>query len=505
MPPSHFLTLTALLSLLHLSHAAYKFDLINIKSGENIGRMYSVATKSPITMQLRQNNTLNTPVAALFTLLEQFRNVSLHRFSALDPLACNLDRTNNAWIRGSKKKIMARQIGELTDQCPGQIDLDQAVRNNDFTPSQAAQIPNILRNGLEAIYQASLADQTYFPPENWTKGSFRMHDFLRPVDAQECHLYPLFAYRVDGQWFIEAAITNHLKDVYVEDYQRQIIREYIPETGNVALRMPHVRLSDNEFENSTNILTRWGGRPAMSSGGGINFFSRRGPIGQAYRPNLVAVDLAEDSLTVSNIAILALPMAMNLIPVALIAQVNTWATIMYLIFTDIFSTVPFAIKGFELIFTERRLEEKVVSYFLGDENTSQTEMFLVACRPTSTYRNVGIAFVVIAFLAMILGVSLELYAKRVMKRRKGQDGPFGPMVDAIQYGTLGALGEKEKIRRFAYNALEDEHAIVRGMGRPVEDEHEDDGHPSLSSSIFTASALSQRSLASASSRRSKQE
>lgn len=47
----------------------------------------------------------------------------------------------------------------------------------------------------------------------------------------------------------------------------------------------------------------------------------------------------------SSIAILALPLAMNLVPVALITDVNNWGMPVYTFVTGALTTVPHAIKG----------------------------------------------------------------------------------------------------------------------------------------------------------------
>lgn len=58
----------------------------------------------------------------------------------------------------------------------------------------------------------------------------------------------------------------------------------------------------------------------------------------------VAAGQAEDALTPSNIGILALPMALNIIPVAMITDVSFVGRFVYTIMTDILTCAPFIIK-----------------------------------------------------------------------------------------------------------------------------------------------------------------
>ncbi len=129
-------------------------------------------------------------------------------------------------------------------------------------------------------------------------------------------------------------------------------------------------------------------------------------------------DKAKDSLTPSNIALLALPLVLSLVPVALIADVDSTGIFVYTVFTDVLTAVPFIIKGFELMSISSRGTEVEQTWVQG--GTGDTILFLEMTwtKCTIQARAVGIVFVSIGFSFLVFGIVAEIVALRF--RRKWQ-------------------------------------------------------------------------------------
>lgn len=114
-----------------------------------------------------------------------------------------------------------------------------------------------------------------------------------------------------------------------------------------------IKLSEDPKKNGSNFANsfeRWGGRVGLSA-----IHNLPGDDSPALKLALEKSDVpagqAEDALTASNIGILALPMALNVIPIALVADVSSVGLFAYTVMTDILTTIPFIIKGKSKLFS----------------------------------------------------------------------------------------------------------------------------------------------------------
>lgn len=179
-----------------------------------------------------------------------------------------------------------------------------------------------------------------------------------------------------------------------------------------------------------------------------------GPLARAFRKNINLVDIASDSITISNIAILALPMLMNIIPVSFVADLNGLGMFVYVLVTDVFTTLPFLIKGVELIRSSRPNSKVVMAHSAGTDSLGTFQVWASQCRGRDYFRVTGIIFVLVALTALVLGLALEIWARNIMRRRfieagKGKlHGPFGNAV--LKVTSDGLLGTTETGKEAAY-------------------------------------------------------
>lgn len=162
---------------------------------------------------------------------------------------------------------------------------------------------------------------------------------------------------------------------YVADKAMSLLpmlqRRYAPVEGGSDGKNANV--TDGKVRNSFTLLTRWSGRVGLGSISPITF-PNYPAIKEALRSNSIVMDQASGAITISNIPILALPMVMSLIPVSFVAEMNTLATLVFIIFTILFSIIPYMIKGLEPVLTGNNKDSTLVLHVI-DDNFGQMEIF----------------------------------------------------------------------------------------------------------------------------------
>lgn len=426
-----------------------QFDLSEILPAHE-GRIFSVNTKSPVAVAIRNNQTLQKHIEPNFSLLDIILAEVLKRRRQRHVDSCNFDPGDRmAKKMGNQAKFL--QLGHLNLSCITAIDVMSVPVRETIAINTLQNAKEIIRDGRRAFTTAAF--EMILPvSDNWTDPNAPF-DFVRegsyPLSRQSCSLEVLRAYWVNDQWYIRAAITNHDQRRFMPDGERHIIREWVPRSYSTSLQMVQPNFyNSSSLELSTTVLSTWSGF-AQTLVPRANE-DPTSTISDAYSQSRVDVELASDSVTVSNIAILALPMAMNVIPVAFITEMNTVGLISYVIITDIFSTIPFLIKGIELIRSSRPRAPVVSAFYGGNETFGDVRVLAVECTGEMRFRATGIVFVGLAILALVLGFVMEVWAHRFMERRKEMgiyngyvQGPFGAVMisrkgeDEVLFGEKG--------------------------------------------------------------------
>lgn len=434
------------------------FNVSEISNGVHVGRSFSLSTKGPTGAALQGSPELQKRVAPGYELFETLAKVVDKRKAVNDSQACNL-RVTVTWVGSTPDNIRVRQVGEINDQCNTRVTLNSAAENNEMDPNYVRRVRDTIIDVKKAFFQAQ-KDIPEIPDKNnqdlnWTRAAFIRGNWDLERSGQTCTSDNLFAYRKNGEWYLQATITNSNVDAFLPDWERQYITELIPKNFSDPMKLRHVKHDNHSvIEEGTTIIAKWGGKVELSDTSNM-VFDENPALVEALRLNAIAVDQAEDAVTPSNIAILALPMVMSLIPVAFLADLNTCAMLWYIVFTDVFSAVPFLIKGIELLDSTTTKRGEIVAYHMGNETLSQMEVWAAECKGRDSFRVLGILFICIAVFAITFGVLLEMVAARVMRRRrvnKGHEasGPFGmAMFDTTAYSPLGAAEEDERDRRLS--------------------------------------------------------
>lgn len=275
--------------------------------------------------------------------------------------------------------------------------------------------------------------------EQATRGT----DFVYNVRTQMCtHNYAAFV-RLANVWYLESRITNQGKNFTLPEGERQYLWESLRANRDAMLAPAPVRVDG--ADGTTVYANLSGSVPA--SGFGTIFPADNIAVAEALSAGEHANQQASDATTTSNIAILALPLAMNLVPVALIADVNSVGMLVYTVATDVLTCVPLAIKGVEVLTAGLRQETVVVTRVTGlREGAKAAEVWTARCVANGELRPVGVALLVVAIVFMVGGVAAEFVAREVVaQRRRRAKVDAGPTDAVAAEGgalTVGAVGPK---------------------------------------------------------------
>lgn len=262
----------------------------------------------------------------------------------------------------------------------------------------------------------------------------RPRQFVYNVRAQQCtHDYATFV-RQNGFWYIASRFSNADKDRTLGPNERRFVHEYLraDQDGNLlpskTMRLPIRRRPPVEgvepvwVGNSTTLLEISSGG-VSASGFGTVFAADNIALEDALRKGGHATQQASDATTPSNIAILALPLAMNVVPVALVADVNGVGMLVYTLLTDVLTAVPLAIKGVEVLAIGSKEDRSVVTRISGadlDNSTKEkaAEIWIAQCVASGNLRPTGIVLLVVAVVFMIGGIVAEFVARSWVKKRR---------------------------------------------------------------------------------------
>lgn len=467
--PSHFLCLMRLQilhSLLTLFLFSLSFSTALSKSSTPlvqpydlkeiappwIERVFSISTESPAAKAMSRNKTTQRLMAPVYFYHDVFSRLVEKRKAEKNRNACGLRHID--WVTNIIRMSKILQYGELDDSCPSFIQVSAAIQSGEMDASLLRDARTLIFRGTYALYLAvrdiaEIPDRTD-PSLNWTSGIYPGRSWDLTRNSQRCRVANAFFIQKNGVSYFRTYLNNLPEPIWSGTYGRQSIIELVRQDMNSSFRSVHRRVgTEDHFENSSTLLLRRDGRSHNDDNPGtVPFDDPSSPLGRVFRLNQNAIDLASDAVTISNIAILALPMVMSLIPLAMLADMQGWAMLCYVIFTDVFSTLPLLIKGIELIMAGRSTAD-VVMFHLGNTSFSQMEIFAVECSGESKFMLLGIVFVIVSLAVLILGVCLEVFAAWYMRNRRRElvVESAGRMFDVVSYGFLGAMDESEKVRQ----------------------------------------------------------
>lgn len=232
-----------------------------------------------------------------------------------------------------------------------------------------------------------------------------------------CRVAAESAVRVRGEWYTRLQITNEPGADWLPDYGRAFVRSDNGTLVSARMTLP-VRGGDREeaTPDASTGIARWRGpvRPFLM---GVHNIEDHLPPRKAMSTADVSVRQEQDATSASNIPILAQPMVLNIVPLALVSEVSLPALIVYGVMSDVLTALPMAIKGVELMAISGQRFASVVTGMTDVSPSMESvaaEMWLAECRTVENVRPVGIVFMVVAAVMMVVGVFVDVLARRYM-------------------------------------------------------------------------------------------
>ncbi len=230
---------------------------------------------------------------------------------------------------------------------------------------------------------------------------------------RSCSLATATGYRISGRWVTWRAFTNHHVNEQMGPKQRVLPSEGLYPDGKDTIRAQPVTIpvcSRTTARCMTPVLSKWDGKYTWSD-------FRNAKVQE--NPAMVAalengeheMQLALNSSTASNTAILLLPTLLAAVPLALFADVSGPIAIAYAIVTDVVSVLPLLIKGIEMIVfgrKERYAAQAMVYGAMNKRDIGLTEFWVAKCRIHSLVSRNGAILVSVAVVCMLLGITLEV-------------------------------------------------------------------------------------------------
>lgn len=279
---------------------------------------------------------------------------------------------------------------------------------------------------------------------NWTR-SREWKDSIFEKGSQRCILYSASSVRVGGLWYIPTGITNRPQDEWLPSGERHYMVENMRVEGNrlvaalMTLPLNPVTGTEHEVETkSTTVLSRWGGAVEPSQ-----FFpdliTDNSALEDALDEGQHFLQQVEDATTGSNIAILALPMVLSVIPFGLVTDITQKRMLVYALLSDIVTALPMFIKGVELVeISGRRFTSTVTR--IGDMNVAEnmtvvSEIWGASCGSDDNVATTGVSFIVLALLSMIAGIVLEVYVRTRQGSRNRKVGEYNVELEELDEET----------------------------------------------------------------------
>lgn len=222
-----------------------------------------------------------------------------------------------------------------------------------------------------------------------------------------------------------ARYTNADKHVTMGLREREYVTQYArPGGGGVVTTWVQLKREVGRRPERGAAVLEYRDGPVTAGEFSVAFAPDNSAVKEALRLGEHDIQQAKDATTPSNIAILALPLAMNLVPVALIADINTIGMLIYTVLTDVLTAVPLAIKGVEVVLIGREEKTAVVTRITGGElaegaENKAAEIWIAKCRPRGRLRLTGGVLLGVALGFMVGGIVAEFVAKAWVKRTGG--------------------------------------------------------------------------------------
>lgn len=268
---------------------------------------------------------------------------------------------------------------------------------------------------------------------NWSNDISTPLRFEHKTDTTVCRLNFASGFRVARKWYLLSTVANimngenvaYLKRESIAEYHRVLPNHSLDNALDMTLNIRPADGDDSPHKQQPNTTT------VLILGSGLSQPSNFARVHMADIPAIkdgmdiisLSIQQANDALALSSIAILMLPLILNLVPSVLFMPLpGAWSTLGYVLLTDIVTVIPLAIKGIELIgvgqFTAYSASGQISSPVNGSFGISAgAEIWVARCRARRDLVLIGSIFVSLSILALMIGIGLEHVCQKRIARR----------------------------------------------------------------------------------------
>lgn len=246
-----------------------------------------------------------------------------------------------------------------------------------------------------------------------------------PNTVFKCMLSNVAAGRVANGgrgWALLSSFTSAPAAEELPDGKRHYVTEIIDTKGR-AVQLKLYRENEilpGPIESST-LEARWGGVAFPT-----HFVTVKPPAMQDNDATMLSREVVYDTIAPSNIAILALPLFMSLVPISCIESVTTPIVFVYALLTDVLTALPLAVKGIELLIISSATDSVCEAWVSGvdsDIGTAAIEVWCAKCVSRGEFVTFGAVLLAVALFMLVIGIAVEVIArKRLLNHLKKNDG-----------------------------------------------------------------------------------
>ena len=436
-------------------------------------RYYSISSEAPFLKHMLRQPGFNESSIIIHDFVTYIENniVSfLHNDTSPRPrqmfIPCNAE--NKKFAPSVKHIFGIFGQPEPTIDCITDV-IDTTLFHNEASPFTVDSVANAVeeRTRLLRREKDKMLGETL---NKWKNANDLLVDWKHPSVVsnsawkrpdKKCELSVVGMMRVGDTWFSNMLFSNGPVHMSRKMYELQFAQEfyYIDPSGKktrpMIQRFPSFKSEKNDgpfVRNTTTTFSRKGGQVEQ-----VIFF----PIPPATNPAIISAATKADSmikhihdaLSPSSLMLLFLPATMTLFPIALVSYVRTNVLMAFMLLSDVLSIAPLAIKGVELIYIGWTTFRSVATRIHGSSNgikeeAAGGELWVAECRSRVNGGTYGVVFIALAFVLMVLGIFLELWARQYVRRRHARQKEMKMIYNRIaSHEHYGGESYKQTMRR----------------------------------------------------------
>lgn len=381
---------------------------------------------------------------------------------------CNIDGSPDVGLYSAKfglsivNRFKNRQWEVPDVKCLTEIFGTRAFLNETPPLSTASLFEAIYRHA-EILYDNRVGIIEYLGLP-WDQDSDVMFRYPYNLTSRNCMVHPVSAARINESWYLDSRISRSPLNLPLPRDQYRFIEEsmsadpnsgFLPPLEQLAKvkRFPNDTLKSNAPHLATTVQSQF---PTFSSPSifvNIPLYDNVA-LHEALDLSEKSAQLAADALTPSSVAILILPLLLNFIPLALVAQVETTlGVLIYTLTSNVVTVVPLGVKGVELIHIGRQRHRSVVTWMSSAlsgkrSTTAGAQLWAAECQSQGYILRTGLFFLIAAVTSLIVGILLEYVSHIVLKRRRKKEDEAIKQ-KSIEFAGVGTMT----------NSLNDEYTV----------------------------------------------